>query len=390
MRIAFPLISAEDWTGGHNYLLSLITALVTQYPEKVTPIIFYGQDIAIEETYSFACLPRVELVNSSAFNRNRRLYSLAVSVALGADFSIKKLMQQHRIDIIFEVAQFFGVRIGIPAIAWMPDFQHRHIPKFFSKFAKLKREIGFLAQINAGRTLLLSSKDACSDCERFYPATKGKTHIVQFAVPPPLPMSFDVARGIADSYGLPKNFFYLPNQFSIHKNHQLVANAIKIISNQGGRLVVAASGSTLDHRDLNNYTNLCNQIKTLDIQENFRFLGFIPYQHVSALMQVSDALINPSLFEGWSTTVEEARALGVPLILSDLAIHREQVGEIAHFFDRWSADSLAETLYKFRSVHYTERERKKNDATADSERRFSEFAEKFMKVTEACYREVVA
>jgi glycosyltransferase involved in cell wall biosynthesis len=107
-------------------------------------------------------------------------------------------------------------------------------------------------------------------------------------------------------------------------------------------------------------------------------------------MQVSDALINPSLFEGWSTTVEEARALGVPLILSDLAIHREQVGEIAHFFDRWSADSLAETLTKFRSAHYTERERKKNDAAADSERRFSEFAEKFMKVTEACYREVIA
>lgn len=390
MRIAFPLISVDDWTGGRNYLLSLINALVTYYPNDVTPVIFYGQDIAIEETQSFARLPRVELVNSSAFNRNRRLYSLAVSVTFGADFSIKKLMQQHRIDIIFEVAQFFGVHIGIPAIAWMPDFQHRHIPKFFSKFAKLKREIGFLSQINAGRILLLSSKDACNDCERFYPATKGKTHIVQFAVPPPVPMSVDFARGIADSYGLPKNFFYLPNQFSVHKNHQLVANAIKIIRNQGGYLVIAASGSMRDHRDLNYYAQICKQIKNLDIQENFRLLGFIPHQHVSALMQVSVALINPSLFEGWSTTVEEAQALGVPLILSNLTVHREQVGEKAHFFDRWSADSLAETLTRFTPKHCIKRESLKKDAAADSEIRFSEFAKKFMKVTEACYQEIKA
>jgi glycosyltransferase involved in cell wall biosynthesis len=61
-------------------------------------------------------------------------------------------------------------------------------------------------------------------------------------------------------------------------------------------------------------------------------------------MRASMALLNPSLFEGWSTPVEEARSLGVPLVLSDLDVHREQAGDRAVYFDRHSAPSLADGL----------------------------------------------
>ena len=60
-------------------------------------------------------------------------------------------------------------------------------------------------------------------------------------------------------------------------------------------------------------------------------------------MRASIAVINPSLIEGWSTTVEEAKSLGVPLILSDIPVHREQNQEVM-FFDPRSARSLAETM----------------------------------------------
>jgi len=42
---------------------------------------------------------------------------------------------------------------------------------------------------------------------------------------------------------------------------------------------------------------------------------------------------NPTLFEGWSTAVEEAMTVGVPLLSSDLRAHREQAPENALFFD---------------------------------------------------------
>ena len=37
-----------------------------------------------------------------------------------------------------------------------------------------------------------------------------------------------------------------------------------------------------------------------------------------------DILINPSLFEGWSTTVEEAKLFDKKMILSDIKVHNDQ------------------------------------------------------------------
>lgn len=384
MRVAFPLIGGNDWTGGRNYLLNLIRALATHCPGAVTPVLFCGQDVATDETTPFTLVPGVELVSTAALDRDRRLRSLALSLAFGTDGRIGRLFRERRIDVVFEAAQFFGVRLCIPAIAWLPDFQHRHLPRLFSPFARLKRELGFRAQIAAGRTVMLSSDDACRDCERFYQATTGRTHAVHFAVPPPAPMGAEAARKIADGYGLPQDFFYLPNQFWLHKNHLLVAEALALLRERGRRVVVAASGNTRDPRDPQHYARLSERIRVLGVEEDFRLLGLIPYEHLGALMRASDAMLNPSLFEGWSTTVEEARSLGVPLILSDLAVHREQAGDDARYFARASAASLADALAAFQPLSPQERARRGEEAAADAVRRVRTFAEQFVAVARRC------
>jgi hypothetical protein len=60
-------------------------------------------------------------------------------------------------------------------------------------------------------------------------------------------------------------------------------------------------------------------------------------------MRGSIALINPSEFGGWSTTVEEAKAYGVPMLLSDLDVHREQAST-AQFFSVSDDLRLADLL----------------------------------------------
>src|SRR6202042_2081069 len=73
----------------------------------------------------------------------------------------------------------------------------------------------------------------------------------------------------------------------------------------------------------------------------FRYLGMIPLAHVYALLRSSTALINPSRLEGWSTTVEEAKSFGVPMILSDIDVDREQTGGAARDFGAGDAEALA-------------------------------------------------
>lgn len=384
MRVAFTLIGGRDWTGGRNYLVNLIRSLVTYCPGTVTPVLFCGNDLVDGDTDPFDSLPGVEIVHSAAFNRSRSLVSLARAIALGVDGPVEKMLIEQDIDAVFEVAKFYGRNLRMPAIAWLPDFQHRHLPHLFSHAAQLKRELGFRAQISAGRTMMLSSEDARLDCERFYPITRGRTHAVRFAVPPVQRSDLEAARVIADGYGLPANFFYMPNQFWVHKNHRVVIEAIAILKKLNCEVVVVASGGSRDPRDPQHYKRLMDRVEALGIKENFKSLGLIPYPHLGALMQASAAVINPSLFEGWSTTIEEARALATPLILSDISVHQEQAGGNAIYFQPTSAESLARVLGSFKQISRQERTRLQGEASHEAVRRQREFAEQFVAVVKQC------
>ena len=142
----------------------------------------------------------------AGIQRPRNTVSLASSVILGADRSIRRALVERRVDAVLKIARFFGRRLGVPAMAWMADSQHRALPQAFSGPGYWKRELGFRAQIGAGREVILSSRDAQRACEETDPASAGHTHVVHFATPPPAPMSFDEARRIADGYGLPQEF----------------------------------------------------------------------------------------------------------------------------------------------------------------------------------------
>ena len=80
------------------------------------------------------------------------------------------------------------------------------------------------------------------------------------------------------------------------------------------------------------FDSVMRQIAERNLSRNFRYLGMIPLSHVYALLRVCAALINPSRFEGWNTSVEEAKSFGVPMILSDPDVHREQVAGKARYF----------------------------------------------------------
>jgi glycosyltransferase involved in cell wall biosynthesis len=348
IKIGFTMIGGRNWTGGYNYLLNLVTLLTRYRKDEICPVVFFGTDVEEDEVAPFASLDGVRVIRHPLFNRSRSLRSLILSLATGTDRSIRAVFNKHQIDVVFEVAQFFGFRLGLPAIAWFPDFQHRYLPHLFSRFGYWKRDIGFRLQIMAHRSIMLSSEDSKRSCEHFYPAARGRTHVVRFAVPPKGKIDYSVARAIADKYRLPEHYVFLPNQFWKHKNHLLVLEALKILRERGHEITIAASGNQSDPRDPTYFPSLKAAIEEAGLAQNFRLLGLIPYQDLAPLGIASVGLLNPSLFEGWSTTVEEALSWGVPLILSDLNVNREQAGEAAAYFNRYDAHSLADALVAVR------------------------------------------
>jgi len=75
-----------------------------------------------------------------------------------------------------------------------------------------------------------------------------------------------------------------------------------------------------------------------------RFLGAQPHGTVGELVQGAAALVNPSALEGLPLAVLEARVLGTPVVLSDIAPHRELRGGSSSLFPVDDAEALATAL----------------------------------------------
>jgi len=89
---------------------------------------------------------------------------------------------------------------------------------------------------------------------------------------------------------------------------------------------------------------LRNYIAENHLQENLSLLGIIPRGHQLCIMKHAAAVIQPSLFEGWNTTVEDAKSLQLPVIASGIAVHKEQLQDKGFYFNPEDENELAELL----------------------------------------------
>jgi len=70
----------------------------------------------------------------------------------------------------------------------------------------------------------------------------------------------------------------------------------------------------------------------------------VPYPALISMMHHSIAVLQPSFFEGWSTTVEESKSMRKQIILSSIDVHLEQAPERGVYFSPDSPDELAACL----------------------------------------------
>ena len=110
--------------------------------------------------------------------------------------------------------------------------------------------------------------------------------------------------------------------------------------NRISTISIYSTGSKSDYRNPDHFFNLMREIKENNLKNNFKYLGLVPYLDTMSLIYYSSAVINPSFFEGWSSTVEQANAYNKILILSNIDVHKEQRPNKAIFFNPRNINSL--------------------------------------------------
>lgn len=381
IKIYFPINMSESWLGGTNYYKNLFQAInmvkdrnIELFIPKNNPEIFY--DYA-----------KIFDTKKDLKYRLNKLFTKLMFRTFDKDVYWGKYADK-KFDII---SHSFNFSYSQPVISWIPDFQHIYLKEFFSEKEIITRNNLFANCAEKSSKIILSSNDAREDFVKFYPQYAEKSVVLNFVSyinPNIYSFTETLEREIKSKFALPDKYFYLPNQFWVHKNHITVFKAINYLKQKGVNVNLICSGYMQDYRNKDYLDNvLLKYINDNNLNDNVKFLGVIDINEVYYLMRNCISIINPSLFEGWSSTVEEAKSLGKNIILSDLDVHKEQNPPQAKYFARKDYEELscimAEDWQKLNSEPNYELE---TQARALMDSRMISFGKNYLKIINECVK----
>lgn len=378
--VAFTPPVSKEWLGGINYYRNLCSAVARYESEHIHIKIFLpcGHERAIFDDFpnELEFQETLFLTRWSVPWILRKLWSKC----FGNDGVLAWYLRRQQVEAISHQQSHLRCD-GIHNIGWIPDFQHKYLPDFFTREEIQARERSFALLAEKMDTVILSSQTAREDFIKYYPQYAKKARVLRFV--PAIDFS---ARGkrdeVKEKYALPEKFFFLPNQYWVHKNHKIVLEALRILKQQGKSVRVVSTGNTKDYRNPNHFAALQEWIREYDLGAMYIILGMVPYADVQSLAEAAWAYINPSFFEGWSTTVEEAKYRGKAILLSDLPVHREQAPQKGVYFDPTDPDELADKMWQMWKMETMEKE-EVTTLKAIHQKAMKAFAEKYYAILEA-------
>jgi glycosyltransferase involved in cell wall biosynthesis len=349
LQIGFVMQGGTGWMGGSEYIKNLAQAVTVAaradgVAVELTLITGHPLDERVRGEIGIAKVvqlpPRRRGLLSRWMRVGNRAFASAVRDAR-VDFLYPLTYDnEHNVGASFPLRGIEGTRWA----GWIPDFQHRHLPELFSEAEIAKRDRGIAALAEDAESIVFSSEATAADYRRFCPGANARAEVLRFCTAPvPEWIAGDPLAAQA-AYHLPDRFFLISNQLWKHKNHLLVLDALALLATRGIRPSVVCTGHPADFRDKNFVNVVLQRIHERGLGAQVALLGLVARSTQIQLMRRAVAVVQPSLCEGWSTVVEDARLLGKTVVLSDLEVHREQNPPGARFFDRTSAESLATGL----------------------------------------------
>ena len=344
LNLGIVLNFNASWTGGTIYILNVIKTLdFLEDEEKPEILLFYRPDLE-----KFVKEINYPYFKSIPWNFPSIYNGYLKSWISGENIFIKEILQNYDLDGLYPLHDYpVKTKTKVKLVCWYADLQHEYYPGFFSRRKILERTARIRFILRNTDDLVVSSQAVADDFKRFFKLrSKMKKHIFHFVSV--LDDFNDLhIEDLKNKYHLPANYFMISNQFHKHKNHKVLLKALLLLQEKGKEIHLAMTGRFADASHSPYMQELHEIIEKNNLQKHISLLGIIPRNEQLLLMKHSQAVLQPSLFEGWSTVIEDAISLQVPVIASTLPVNIEQLGNDGHYFDPHDDVKLAEILYSF-------------------------------------------
>jgi glycosyltransferase involved in cell wall biosynthesis len=348
MRIGVVSQHQPGWLGGTMYTRMLLRSLAASGAADVA--LFVESDAGGQE--GLARIVRIDPPSGASVERR-----LGAAGRIGFKLGLRlydryagpplyRAALAERISVMLPLQWYPNRAPPVAAVGWIPDFQHRRMQEQFSEAERARRDRLFASIAERSTLVMLSSRAAERDFAAFAPAHAEKARVLPFpslfAFEPPGPAD----RSRLQRLRVPDRFALVVNQFWAHKNHECVLRALALAKQRGLSVPTVFVGVPADYRDPTNaaVSRLLQLVAELDLRKEALVLGEVGRAELIELLRAAAVVIQPSRSEGWSTTVQDALALGRPVLCSDLEVLREQAPQALGFFPVDAPEALAELL----------------------------------------------
>jgi glycosyltransferase involved in cell wall biosynthesis len=212
---------------------------------------------------------------------------------------------------------------GAPRVVTLLDVQHHELPQMFSLAERMFRRWAYDGSARHADQVITISEHARQGIVDRLHIPPERVHAIHLGV--------DHDRFKPDGpmrEGLPARYVVYPANLWPHKNHEGLLAAWKQVRDPELHLVL--SGQTYGH--------------DVPAGERVLHIGHIPLDEMPGLLRGAEALIFPSLFEGFGLPVLEAMACGTPVAASNRGAIAEVAGDAALLFDPEDPAAIAAAI----------------------------------------------
>jgi glycosyltransferase involved in cell wall biosynthesis len=206
---------------------------------------------------------------------------------------------------------------GLPVATSILDLQHEFFPQFFPRAERLYRRVAYRAAARNSRLVIAISEHVRESIVERLGIQPDRVRVAYLGI--------DLER-LRPGEGQREPIILYPANGWPHKNHARLLDAFRLIRDERPELRLVLTGEGLE------------RLPKADGVEN---RGHVPRDELVGLYQRAQALVFPSLYEGFGLPPLEAMACGCPVAVSRAGALPEVCAEAARYFDPEDPEDIA-------------------------------------------------
>jgi glycosyltransferase involved in cell wall biosynthesis len=206
---------------------------------------------------------------------------------------------------------------GVPTVTSVLDLQHELYPRFFSRAELAYRRFAYRAAVRESNVVITISEHVRETIVERLEVPADRVRAIHLGI--------DLDR-LSPGTGPREPILLYPANAWPHKNHARLLQAFELLRRKRPKLGLVLTGSGLEK---------------LPERDGVDVRGHVPREELIRLYQAAEALVFPSLYEGFGLPPLEAMACGCPVAAAGTGALPEVLGDAARYFDPTEPEEIA-------------------------------------------------